>query len=93
MSLIPVHAVSAPPSYTPRRSGSGLGSLGVAGFAVSSGDLSDPYNRQIGVALATTVVDILAAGMTALRWIGGRHAAEQPISGADWVIWAESPSA
>ena len=39
----------------------------LTGFAVSSGDLSDPYNRQIGVALTTTVVVILAAGMTALR--------------------------
>lgn len=39
----------------------------LAGFAVSSGDLADPYNRQIGVALATSAIAGLAAVLTALR--------------------------
>src|SRR5690606_30651696 len=38
-----------------------------AGFAVSSGDLSAPYNRQIGVALFAAVVAGLAAIVTAIQ--------------------------
>lgn len=38
-----------------------------AGFAVSSGDLSAPYNRQIGVALFTAAVAALAAVVTAAQ--------------------------
>ncbi|MEO8394329.1 MAG: O-antigen ligase family protein, partial [Chloroflexota bacterium] len=40
----------------------------LAGFAVSSGNLADPYNRQIAVALLTAVISTLAAAVTALRF-------------------------
>ncbi|MFN8448346.1 MAG: hypothetical protein U0521_07085 [Anaerolineae bacterium] len=39
----------------------------LAGFAVSSGNLAEPYNRQIGVALLTAAVSALAAVVTAAR--------------------------
>lgn len=40
----------------------------LAGFAVSSGDLAAPYNRQISVALLTAVVSALAAVVTIWRF-------------------------
>ncbi len=40
----------------------------LAGFAVSSGNLADPYNRQISVAFLTAVISALAAAVTALRF-------------------------
>ena len=40
----------------------------LAGFAVSSGNLADPYNRQISVALLTAVVSALAAVVTVWRF-------------------------
>ncbi len=39
----------------------------LAGFAVSSGSLADPYSRQIGVALFTALISALAAVVTAAR--------------------------
>ncbi len=40
----------------------------LAGFAVSSGDLATPYDRQIVVALFTSIIAALAAFVTALRF-------------------------
>jgi len=40
----------------------------LAGFAVSSGDLAEPFNRQIGVALFTATIAALAAAVTATRF-------------------------
>ncbi len=39
----------------------------LAGYAVSSGNLADPYNREIGVALLTAAISALAAVVTAIR--------------------------
>ena len=39
----------------------------LAGIAVSSGDLAAPYNRQIGVALVTAAVSVVAAGLALAR--------------------------
>ncbi|MBE2271344.1 MAG: hypothetical protein IAE80_24130, partial [Anaerolinea sp.] len=39
----------------------------LAGFAVSSGDLAAPYNRQIGVALVTALVSAVSAGIAFAR--------------------------
>lgn len=40
----------------------------LAGFAVSSGSLAEPYNRQIAVALLTAIISALAATITVLRF-------------------------
>ena len=40
----------------------------LAGFAVSSGNLAEPYNRQIAVALITAVVSALAVAVTIIRF-------------------------
>ena len=40
----------------------------LAGYAVSSGNLADPYNRQIDVAILTAAVSACAAVVTALRF-------------------------
>lgn len=40
----------------------------LAGFAVSSGSLAEPYNRQIAIALFTAIVSALAATITVLRF-------------------------
>ncbi|MBK9749828.1 MAG: O-antigen ligase family protein [Chloroflexi bacterium] len=39
----------------------------LAGIAVSSGDLAAPYDRQIGVALVTAAVSLVAAGLALAR--------------------------
>ncbi len=53
----------------------------LAGFAVSSGNLADPYNRQIAVALLTAAISACAAVVTAFRFNW------QPVRRATDGIW------
>ncbi len=53
----------------------------LAGYAVSSGNLADPFNRQIAIALLTAIISAAAALVTALRFNW------QPVRQRTALVW------
>lgn len=68
LSLVPVaRGLGAGPHTLHITADRGWDRWALAGYAVSSGNLAEPYNRQISIALLTSVVSALAALVTAAR--------------------------